>query len=229
MNELVSMAQAFSGLPMDSLIGGPLNAAAAANQGMAIAQTKFLFDTCFTSDGGKGADKVMAPIMINMVLTRGVLTPALFDSATGKSTEASISSVDTKFNLPLLTIIPLNSLAVETVDITFEMEVKSAYGESANSSSETNNKMEGGFEASFGFGPFKATVHGNVSSSSTFKSDKNTHYDKSNSAKYTVNVHAGQLPLPRGINVIIEAFAGAIQPIQMPTQQVASGGGGKNK
>lgn len=36
----------------------------------------------------------------------------------------SIDIVTTKFNLPLLTIIPLNSLGVDSVDIGFEMEVK---------------------------------------------------------------------------------------------------------
>ena len=225
MNELVSMAQAFTGLPMDSLIGGPLNAAAAANQAMALSQTKFMLDTCFNSTG-TGKDKSLSPIMINMSLTRGVLQPAVID-ATGKTTTpAAISSVETKFNLPLLTIIPLNSLAVETVDITFEMEVKSAYGEAASSSQESNTKVDIGFEASFGWGPVSATVKGNVSHSSTSKSDKSSHYDKSNSAKYTVNVHAGQLPLPKGVNVIIEAFAGAIQPISMPAE-VAGGGSGK--
>jgi hypothetical protein len=219
MDELVSMAQAFSGLPMDSLIGGPLNAAAAANQAMALTQTKFMLDTCFNATGND-KDKILTPIMINMILTRGVLTPATIDPASGKTVDAKITSSDTKFNLPLLTIIPLNSLAVETVDITFEMEVKSAYGESANTSSEKNTKVDIGFEAAFAYGPVKASVTGNVSYSSTNKSDTNTHYDKSNSAKYTVSVHAGQLPLPKGVNVIIEAFAGAISPIQMPTQVV---------
>jgi hypothetical protein len=45
--DLVSMAQQFSGLPMDSLIGGPLNAAAKGNASMALTQTKFILDTCF--------------------------------------------------------------------------------------------------------------------------------------------------------------------------------------
>lgn len=33
------------------------------------------------------------------------------------------------FNLPLLTIIPVNSLGVNNVDISFEMEVKSSFSE----------------------------------------------------------------------------------------------------
>ena len=48
---LVSMAQQFTGLPMDALIGGPLNAAAKANASMAVTQTKFIIDTGFTKNG----------------------------------------------------------------------------------------------------------------------------------------------------------------------------------
>jgi len=207
MNELVSMAQSFSGLPMDALIGGPLNAAATANAAMALTQTKFMLDTCFTSSG-EGAARNFKPIMINMTLTRGVIDESV--------TPAVINQFDTSFNLPLLTIIPLNSLAVETVDITFEMEVKSAYGEEASESSSSSSKVDVGFEASFGWGPISASIKGNVSQSSENKSDKSSHYDKSNSAKYTVSVHAGQLPLPKGVGIIIEAFAGAIQPVTLP-------------
>ena len=47
-SDLLSMSQQFSGLPMDSLIGGPLNAAATANGVMAANQVKFMLDTCFT-------------------------------------------------------------------------------------------------------------------------------------------------------------------------------------
>lgn len=43
-NALLSMSQQFSGLPMEDLIGGPLNAAAKANAAMALTQTKFFRD-----------------------------------------------------------------------------------------------------------------------------------------------------------------------------------------
>ena len=55
---LVSMAQQFSGLPMRSLIGGPLTAAAQANSMMAVTQTKFMMDTCFNKTTAEGKDKV---------------------------------------------------------------------------------------------------------------------------------------------------------------------------
>jgi hypothetical protein len=240
---LLSMAQEFSGLPMEALIGGPLNAAANANAGMAMTQTKFMLDTCFTlkpipaSDAtqakGKPGDtdyvpaqtEVKAhdnyePIMIVMSLTRGVITPGepAHKDKDGKdvaATETKIQTMTTQFNLPLLTIVPLNSLAVQTVDITFEMEVKSSFSEEQTDTKEKQMKGETSFEAKVGWGPFSATIKGSASYDQKDSSTHNTHYQKSNSAKYTVNVHAGQLPLPNGVNTIIEAFTKSIQPITL--------------
>ncbi len=256
---LLSMAQQFSGLPMEALIGGPLGAAAKANSLMAMTQTKFMMDTCFTATpvgeqaevamvppsapgvtpvtpGTMGSPKIPAhtnytPIMLMMTLTRGVITPGhpgspavaadptavppvLAQDAVDPSA-AIIQNVKTQFNLPMLTIIPINSLAVETVDINFEMEVKSSFGEEASQTSEKQISTSGSFEAKAGWGPFSVTVKGSASYDSKDSSTHSTHYQKSNSAKYTVNVHAGQLPLPKGVNTIIEAFTQSIQPITL--------------
>lgn len=251
------MAQEFSGLPMDALIGGPLNAAATANAAMAMTQTKFMLDTCFSKRHVSTISKIdpvaevkdatgkittaeimgvpeipehdeYAPIMIVMSLTRAVITsasPATFGPSTTtggvvtqgpKLTDATATTIQnftTTFNLPLLTIVPLNSLAVQTVDITFEMEVKSSFAEDQTEAKSTEIKAEASFEAKLGWGPLSVTVKGSASYDSKDSSTHDTHYEKSNSAKYTVSVHAGQLPLPKGVNTIIEAFAQSIAPI----------------
>lgn len=207
--ELVSMAQQFSGLPMDSLIGGPLNAAAKANAAMALTQTKFMLDTCFQPLDGK--ENGYKPIMIKMSLERGVITPPQTEGG-----ETKIQPLVTEFNLPLLTIVPLNSLAVDEVKIGFEMEVKSSYGEEHSEDSTKKVAAEASFEAKIGYGPFSATVKGSASYSSEDKKSMSSHYEKSNSAKYTVEVHAAQLPLPKGVNTIIEAFSKSIEPVQLP-------------
>jgi hypothetical protein len=251
-SNLLSMAQEFSGLPMDALIGGPLNAAARANSAMALTQTKFMLDTCFTlkpveaTAEVKGAPAEIdpktgviikpevigtpamaaynnySPIMIVMSLTRGVVTPgsAAVLGPDGKSiltpaTATTVQSLTTQFNLPLLTIVPLNSLAVSTVDITFEMEVNSSFSEEQSETKSTESKGEGSFEAKIGWGPVSVTIRGSASYDSKDASTHDTHYQKSNSAKYTVAVHAAQLPLPKGVNTIIEAFAQSISPITL--------------
>lgn len=203
---LLSMAQQFSGLPMESLIGGPLNAAAKANSAMALSQTKFMLETCFQKDG---TDEQVSykPIMIQMTLTRGVITQK-------EDGTVEIKPLSTQFDLPLLTIMPLNSLAVDTVTVDFEMEVKSSFSEDDSKEKETELSGSASFETKLGWGPLSVSVKGNASYSSRDSETHNTHYEKSNSAKYTVNVHAGQLPLPKGVNTIIEAFSKAIEPIQ---------------
>ena len=286
-NELLSMSQQFSGLPMDSLIGGPLNAAASANGTMAANQVKFMLDTCFTKivvqaigkvdavPGTAGTPAVPAtfdatsgaqltpgtpavpgkmpipevpasseytnyqPIMINMSLTRQVITPVSTTASkvyqesmqqyyeivkTGGTIpanfpvvpKADIQIITTAFNLPLLTIIPLNSLAVQTVNINFEMEVKSSYGEDHSNESSKSMAAEASFEAKINYGISSASVKGSASTKSEDKTSESSHYEKSNTAKYTVAVTAGQIPLPEGVKTIIDAFAGAIVPVTMP-------------
>ncbi len=233
-NELLSMSQQFSGLPMDSLIGGPLNAAASANGAMAVNQVKFMLDSCFVKKELTAADPTTKapatynyePIMINMSLTRQVITPVGVSAAKAwaedktkdptKEPKADVKNITTAFTLPLLTIIPLNSLAVKTVNIDFEMEVKSSYGEDHSNASSKSMSAAASFEAKVNYGIFSASVKGTASTKSEEKTSESSHYEKSNSAKYTVGVVAGQLPLPDGVKTIIDAFSGAIQPITMP-------------
>ena len=216
---LLSMSQQFSGLPMESLIGGPLNAAAKANSAMALTQTRFMLDTCFNmakeDKDGKTIPTQYEPIMIDMILTRSVISE-------DKDGKVSVTPASTKFTLPLLTILPINSLAVETVDINFEMEVKSSFSEDDNKAKESESKGEGSFETKLGWGPLSVSIKGSASYSSKDSETHNTHYEKSNSAKYTVNVHAGQLPLPKGVNTIIEAFTKTIQPIELKSPSAQS-------
>jgi hypothetical protein len=235
-NELLSMSQQFSGLPMDSLIGGPLNAAASANAAMGMNQVSFMLNTCFNkvitpAEGDTLETTNYNPIMIKMSLTRQVITPV--STSAGKAyaenvasnapaaptmdePTANIQDVTTAFNLPLLTIIPLNSLAVQTVDIGFEMEVKSSYGEDHSNESSKSMAAEVSFEAKVNYGIFSASVKGSASTKSEDKTSESSHYEKSNSAKYTVAVKAAQIPLPGGVKTIIDAFAGAISPTTLP-------------
>lgn len=100
---------------LTDLMSAPLIAAAEANAKMSQAQVDFLLECCFTKNGDS-----YAPKMIQMELTRSVITPA----APGDEDQtAKMVDVTTSFNLPLLTIMPLNSLAVNNVDVNFEMDI----------------------------------------------------------------------------------------------------------
>lgn len=198
---LVSIAQQFTGLPMDALIGGPLNAAADANAKMAISQTKFILDTCFVRKGEEN-EVSYQPVLIKMELER-----------TFVQEDETIEKVTTTFNLPLLTIMPLNSLGVDSVDVNFDMEVNSCYSEENSKEKNASKAANADLEAKIGFGVFSATIKGMVSYDSYTTSKKSQHYAKNNAAKYSLKVHAGQLPLPIGVTTIIDAFSKSIDPV----------------
>lgn len=203
-SNLLSISQQFSGLPMDSLIGGPLNAAAEANAKMAMTQTMFLLDTCFEKEG-ENENATYKPIMIKMELTRPFI-----------DSNEEIKNATVSFNLPIMTIIAINSLAVDSVDIKFDMEVTSSFAEENSKEKSTNKAGAASLEAKIGYGCFSATIKGNASYSSSESSKESQHYKKSNSAKYHVSVHAGQLPIPMGVATIIDAFSKSIDPITLP-------------
>ncbi|SHO58654.1 DUF2589 domain-containing protein [Vibrio quintilis] len=202
MSGLASMAQQFSGLPMKSLIGAPLKAATDANGMMSRAQTQFLLSTCFDQK-----DNNLEPIMISFNITRSILNQ--------DGTDASPSTASVKFTLPLLTIIPLNSLAVDDVKVHFEMEVKSSTSTDNESSKEQETAAKADITAKYNAGLFSVEVHGSVSHNSKSTSSQKEHYEASNQAKYEVDVHAGQLPLPTGVTTIITAFTKNIDPIML--------------
>jgi len=208
---LLTMAEQFSGLPMKDLIGAPLQAAAEANNMMAVTLTNFILDTAFAVHNKGEKNEYLEPVTIEFKLVRGVLR---------EGTEGlEVENFETSIQLPLLTIIPLNALAVDDVSIRFNMEVKSSYGETKSEAQVDKRKTEGNYGAKLGFGWFRAGSSGSVSTSSTRKSNEEMHYQKSNSAEYTVDVHGGQIPLPDGVKTIIDAFTKAIDPIKLPVEK----------
>jgi hypothetical protein len=101
--------------PLVDLMSGPLIAAVEANNKMAQTQVDFLLSYCFTKNGD-----AYEPKTIEMSLIRNVITPPALN-ASDQSTQ--ITPLTTTFNLPLLTIVPLNSLAVNHIDLKFEMDI----------------------------------------------------------------------------------------------------------
>lgn len=213
---LVSMAQQFSGLPVKSLIGAPLKAATDANGMMARTQTQFLLSTCFNSSGTAPNIELEA-IMITFKVTRSVIK--------SDGTPATPPTAEVTFSLPLMTIIPLNSLAVDDVKVHFEMEVKSSLSKDNETSNESETAAQADITAKYNAGLFSVEVHGSVSHKSKSTSSSKEHYEASNQAKYEIDVHAGQLPLPPGVTTIIDAFTKNINPIMLKNDGTQQQGG----
>lgn len=104
-----------------------------------------------------------------------------------------MSYFTTTIDLPLFTIVPLNSLGVESASVNFEMEVKSACSEDIKESSEKKNSGTGSITGKISWGIFYVSITENVSYSSEDSRTHDTHYENSNMTKYSVSVRGSFL------------------------------------
>jgi hypothetical protein len=208
---LVNMADQFKGLPMQDLIGGPLDAAVKANVNLAQATADFINAVGFTQIWVKkndlktptnAADKdgVLIPGPIRVV-DFSFERPGTALDENGKPFR-TIEAV--KIQAPMLAIVPIPNLQVDNVDITFDMEVKSSTSE------KSSEDKEGSLDATakVGWGPFSVEVkiHGSVA---THKENTRT---SDNSAKYHVEVHATNHGMPEGLARILDILAQSQKP-----------------
>ena len=221
-NELVSMAQAFTGLPMRDLIGGPLMAATEANNQMVMTQTRYMLDTGFNRiEEEKDGKKTYRydPIMVNMKLRRPVVSEDLDEKGNKKTV---ITTVESDVEVPILTLMPVPTLGVDKVNITFDMEVKSSYGSTETTSQDSKLAAQSSFEAKLGYGPFSLSVKGSVSYSQSSASSSEETRSASNSANYHVEVNASKQPMPKGLELILDAYAKNIGPFVVPEEKQAA-------
>lgn len=220
---LENMAAAFSGLPMGDLIGGPLKAACDAQIRLATATADFIKVIGFNAPTDPNNDysggtrtalfKFKRPVQISPAQpavpavtevrdAQGVVTtPA---SAAVDAVPAVIKQEEVEIEVPVLAIVKIPALSVTSVDITFDMEVKSS--ESSKSSVDASASMEA--KAKFGWGP----VGGSVSIKGSVASHKENTRSSDNSAKYHVEVHAKDDGMPEGLARVLDILAQAVAP-----------------
>lgn len=193
---------AFENLPMDQIIGAPLKATASANSMMAREQVQFLMDYCFKKEGDG-----YQPIMVEMAMTRSQLDPD------DKSGVPKIKQYVTKFNLPLLTLIPLNSLSVEKFEIDFDMEVTSLEQNHSKSDSMNSNDSQKEKQSEVKF-------MGKVSNKD--QQTSSSQYERRINSKLSINVKGGQQPLPVGLTSIIDLFSKNMEPVDMREKETST-------
>lgn len=153
------------------LITDPLIATMAANNKMAKSQSDFMLDTCFT----KNELGEYEPVMITMSMTRPRITPG-----TAENPETTIQSIETKFMVPLLSIIAFNKLAINELTLSFDLEIVGVKEGDDKDLPELYAKISG--EKAAG----KPII--------------------------SFNIHTTQVPLPIGVNTLIDAFTKSIEP-----------------
>ncbi len=183
-----------SELNIESIISAPLVAASKANVVMLTGQTRFLLDYCFTKINNSGKYE---PVMIEMSMYKSFV-----DSTKDKTDSDFIKTEKMFFSLPLLCLVPLNSLAIDKINVDFDMEITSMTSYSYESSDQDILKKNQGIEK-------KAQLNGKISNQRESKGTKQTQ----SSSKLVVNINASPLPLPTGVLTIIDLYTKTIQPI----------------
>jgi hypothetical protein len=179
---------------IDQVIAAPLEAAARANSSMAHEQLAFVLKYCFeeTSEGK------YLPRMINLTITRHEIVE-------GENGDSELINVEAMINLPVLTIVPLSSLAVEKIEINFDLEVTSMESNSKKGSLKSANSPKSPTGEDKGM-----SLRGKIgpSRSKTTTSDRK----EQSKANLEIKLTAGPLPLPTGILSMIDSFAKHITP-----------------
>lgn len=180
---------------IDEVIAAPLEAAARANSNMAHEQLAFVLKYCFE----QVSDGKYLPRMIDMTISRHELVET-------QGGECEMVSIDATIHLPIITIVPLSSLAVEKIEIDFDLEITSMESgtvdkkiESKGSSANTANPEKHGVNLRGKIGPARSKVA---------SSNRKDH----SKANLEIKLTAGSLPLPSGILSLIDSFGKHITP-----------------
>ena len=177
-----SIANQFTGLPIENLIAAPLLAAAEGQKSLASTTAAFITEVGMDDKGN----------------TKSVT----FNYEDG--------SENVVLDVPLLSIINVPSLCVDSIDIEFNMEVSTQ--SSTKSSTDVSTKVN----ASCGFACWKASFEGKVSHHSESNRSSDT------SAKYSISVK-GKNEKPEGLMKVLDMLNASIGKTKDAT------GGGKPK
>lgn len=218
-----SMADQFRGLPMGDLIGGPLIAACDAQVRLANATASFIQQIGFVPPSGTTDPTNPPPFdpttfqvrTAAFRFTRPSNVPQTLDD-NGNPT-GPIQTETVELDVPLLAIVKIPALSIQTVDITFDMEVRNS--ETVKDSTQASASVSA--DASLGWGPFsmRVNIQGSVSTS------KENTRQTDQSAKYHVAVHAADTGMPEGLSRVLDIMNSAIAPTTI-TPNGASGSSG---
>ena len=180
---------AMQAIPFSSMIGGPLNACIEAQAMAARTSWEFIKEVGLNTDekGQKSA------IMVAFSFNRG-----------GRMVQ---------LNVPLLTIVPIPYIAINTIDINFKASISA----SSSTTSETSEHTEAGGEVNakaklnLGIFSLQANLKANYSSKKDSKATAESKY--SVESTIDVAVKAGQESMPAGMAKVLELLGSALDVV----------------
>lgn len=180
-------SNALSSIPFGNIIGGPLTACIDAQALAAQTTWKFIQNVGLNTDPKTGEKKAV--------------TVAFQFMRDGKMAQ---------LNVPLLTIVPIPYIAIQTIDINFKANISASSSSSSMTSSSEDVGAGVNGKASLNLGLFKVEAGFNASYSS--KKDSKATQDSQYSVEYTMDVavHAGQDGMPAGLAKVLEILGNSL-------------------
>jgi len=178
---------ALQAIPFGSIIGGPLKACIEAQAMAAQTSWKFIQEVGLNTNaetGEKTAVNVSFQFMQN-----------------GRMSQ---------LNVPLLTIVPIPYIAIQSIDINFKANISASSSSVQEDTSSTSMSGSLDVKTKIGWGPFSVEAKMNANYSS--KKDSKATQDSKYSVEYTMDVavKAGQESMPAGLAKVLELLGSAM-------------------
>ena len=204
----MAIADAFVGLPIETLILDPLLSAAKGQAALAQVTLDFVEALAFEESDGK--DNSRKAKLLDIDLDRLANTP-----------EGSMTNLSQKVQMPLLPLVTIPNFSLDTMEIDFMMEIKTSESTTTSDKSDSTSESSVGTdtkaEVSFGFwgvkGSASTSVQTNSKTSGTVSSSKDTQRSSDQSAKYHINVKPKQNEPAEGMAKFTQILSSIIEPI----------------
>ena len=174
------------GLPFDNLIGGPLNACIQAQNDAAMTSINFINNVCLNEDKETGEKSAIYVSFSFIQNGRKVV-----------------------INVPMIAIVPIPYIAINSIDISFKATVNGVESESSSTETEYESKENKKSTRKSGLFRRKTTT---INSTFSTKRDSKSTQDSKFSVEATIDVavHAGQESMPAGMAKILEMLGAAM-------------------
>ncbi len=190
------IGQELKGVPLESLIGAPLAAATKAQRNLGMEMVSFINMLAYGSDkpeSGRGAGSKDVKTL-PMKLQRPVA-----------EADGTISKHEIEIAPPLLGLVPIPALLIDSVDINFTMEINSVTSSNDKIDTETSAKLHAEGNGLFYSGGVEVSGKVSTQRENTRSTDK--------SAKYDVTVHASQQAPTEGMSKLMDLLASTVEPL----------------
>lgn len=200
MEETTNESYSYSGLDIRDFVKVSLVSIAKAQHALSVEQTRAMLETCFEYDK---TTKVHKPIMLTMALTRALVVPA--DSPNALSTVQHFTSY---FAIPLITIMPFNSLGIDVLNLDFNMEVTSQSTTTVNYAHTFTQKQETNC---------RVNLFGKIVTPPNTKSITPNSADTFGNSGLKIHIEAHAIPLTKGLLSIIDIYSNTLDPVTVNT------------